>query len=166
MSSPSSFDPVPLLRELADAEIDFVVIGGVAGGAHGSAYPTYDLDITYSRDRPNLERLATVLRNLGATLRGAPPDVPFQPDADSLEGGGNFTFQTPFGPFDALAYPEGAGAYERIRDDAKIIEVEGRQIRVASLDHLIGMKEAAARPKDKLMSLEYRMLADEQRRQS
>lgn len=166
MSSPSTFDPVPLLRALADGGVDFVVIGGVAGGAHGSAYPTYDLDIAYARDRPNLERLATTLRQIGATLRGAPSHVPFQLDAESLEEGGNFTFQTRFGPFDVLAYPEGAAAYDRLREDAKRIEVEGRQIRVASLDHLIGMKEAAARPKDKLMSLEYRVLADEQRRQS
>ena len=166
MSSPSTFDPVPLLLALVDAEVDFVVIGGVAGGAHGSAYPTYDLDVAYARDRANLERLAKMLRQLGAKLRGAPPDVPFQLDAESLEGGGNFTFQTRFGPFDILAYPEGAAAYDRLREDSKTIQVEGRHVRVASLDHLIGMKEAAGRPKDKLMSLEYRVLADEQRRQS
>jgi hypothetical protein len=166
VSSPSTFDPVPILRTLAEAEIDFVVIGGVAGGAHGSAYPTYDLDIAYARDRLNLEKLAATLRELGATLRGAPADVPFQLDAESLEKGGNFTFQTRFGPFDILAYPEGAAAYDRLRDDARTVELEGRKIRVASLDHLIAMKEASARPKDKVMALEYRVLADEQRRQS
>jgi hypothetical protein len=166
VSSPSTFDPVPILRTLAEAEIDFVVIGGVAGGAHGSAYPTYDLDIAYARDRPNLEKLAATLRELGATLRGAPADVPFQLDAESLEKGGNFTFQTLFGPFDILAYPEGAAAYDRLRDDARTVDVEGWKIRVASLDHLIAMKEASARPKDKVMALEYRVLADEQGRQS
>ena len=166
MSSPSTFDPLPILRALADAKVDFVVIGGVAGGAHGSAYPTYDLDISYARDRSNLERLAATLHQIGAKLRGAPPDIPFQLDAESLDEGGNFTFQTKFGPFDILAYPGGDAPYKRLREDAKTIEIEGRQIRVASLDHLIGMKEAAARPKDKLMALEYRVLADEQRRQS
>ena len=35
-------------------------------------------------------------------------------------------------------------------------------MRVASLDHLIRMKEAAGRPKDKLMATEYRVLAEEQ----
>jgi hypothetical protein len=166
MSSQSTFDPLPLLRALTDAGVDFVLIGGVAGAVHGSAYPTYDVDVAYARDRPNLERLAAMLLQVEATLRGAPPDVPFQLDADSLEQGGNFTFDTRFGPFDILAYPEGAAGYDRLRADAKKIDIEGRQIRIASLDHLIGMKEAAARPKDKLMALEYRVLADEQRRQS
>src|SRR6266545_5606633 len=109
MSSQSTFDPLPLLRALTDAGVDFVLIGGVAGAVHGSAYPTYDVDVAYARDRPNLERLAAMLLQVEATLR-APPDVPFQLDADSLEQGGNFTFDTRFGPFDILAYPEGAAA--------------------------------------------------------
>lgn len=40
-------------------------------------------------------------------------------------------------------------------------ELEGVLLIVASLDHLIAMKEAAGRTKDKLMATEYRMLADE-----
>jgi hypothetical protein len=166
VSSPSIFDPVPLLSALAEASVDFVVIGGVAGGAHGSAYPTYDLDIACGRDPANLERLAGVLTDLGATLRGALTDLPFLLDADTLERGGNFTFRTSSGPLDLFAYPEGAAPYERIRADAKTIDVAGHAILIASLDHLIAMKEAAGRPKDKLMSLEYRVLSDEQRSQS
>lgn len=161
-----AFDPIPLIEALADAEVDFVVIGGIAGGSHGSAYPTFDVDVMYSRARENLERLAGVLRKLGATLRGAPLDVPFMLDAESLEEGGNFTFSTRFGALDILAYPSGAPAYDRVRADATVVEIGGREVRVASLDHLIAMKEAAGRTKDKLMATEYRELADEQRRQS
>jgi hypothetical protein len=73
VASNAEFDPIPLLERLVDAEIDFVVIGSVAGGAHGSSYPTSDLDVACARDRPNVEKLAALLRDLGATLRGAPP---------------------------------------------------------------------------------------------
>jgi hypothetical protein len=166
VSSQSPFDPIPILRALADAGVDFVVIGGVAGGVHGSAYPTYDLDVAYARDPKNLELLAGVLQSIGASLRGAPQDVAFQLDAKALERGGNFTFETRFGSFDILAYPGATASYDHLRDDARVIEVEGRRIRVASLDHLIAMKEAAGRTKDKLMALEYRVLADEENAQS
>jgi hypothetical protein len=75
----------------------FVVIGGVAAGAHGSGVGTIDLDVAYARERQNLERLAELLRSLGARLRGAPVGVPFQLDADGLEAGGDFTFTTKLG---------------------------------------------------------------------
>ena len=93
-SDPDVFDPVPLLGALATANVDFVVIGGVAGGSYGSTYGTFDVDVAYSRDRENLARLASVLQELGATLRGAPDELPFQLDAKTLENGANFTFAT------------------------------------------------------------------------
>ena len=40
------------------------------------------------------------------------------------------------------------------------MEVEGAPLLVASLDHLIAMKEASGRTKDKLMASEYRVLSD------
>ena len=154
------FDPVPALVRFADAGIDFVVIGGVAGGAHGSAFGTEDVDVAYSRAADNLELIAAVFRKLGAKRRGAPPDVPFILDARSLAEGGNFTFDTDLGKIDILAYPAGVPAYEKLRADAMEISVEGRRVRIASLDHLIAMKEAAARPRDLTMAAEYRTIAD------
>src|SRR3954453_5579166 len=84
-----------LLATLARHAVDFVVIGGLAGGAHGSTYPTYDLDVAYDPVRPNLKRLAEALRKLEVTLANAPSDLPFQIDAEALENGANFTFDTP-----------------------------------------------------------------------
>ena len=93
-------------------------------------------------------------------MRGAPADLPFQLDARSLAAGANFTFSTSLGSVEILADPAGAPPYDRLKADAMTIEVRGQQIRVASLDHLIAMKEAAGRPKDKLMATEYRKLSD------
>jgi hypothetical protein len=162
----ADFDPFPLIAALADADVDFILIGGLAGGAHGSLYPTYDVDVMYARDQENLERIALVLNELGATLRGAPPDLQFLLDAETLEKGANFTFSTRLGALDLLAFPTGAPPYEKVREAAETIEIAGRPVRVASLDDLIAMKEAAGRTKDKLMATEYRALADELRRQS
>jgi hypothetical protein len=162
--SRDSFDPAPVLELFAREGVDFVVIGGVAGGAHGSSYGTFDVDLAYSRDPGNLERIATVLRAIDATLRGAPPNLPFLLDSKTLHAEGNFTFHTRLGSVDLLAYPEGAMPYEQLRAAAMIIDVRGLPVRVASLDHLIAMKEASGRTKDKLMATEYRVLADEIRR--
>jgi hypothetical protein len=162
-SNADQFDPLPLLERLADAEIDFVVIGGVAGGAHGSSYPTYDLDIAYARNRPNIERLVELLRDLRATLRGAPPGLPFQLDAKTIENGSHFTFGTDYGSFDLLSDPAGAPRYDALKAAATKGDVRGRTVLFASLDHLIAMKEASGRTKDKLMATEYRVLSDELR---
>jgi hypothetical protein len=157
------FDPVPILVRFADAGVDFVVIGGVAGGAYGSAYGTEDVDLAYSRSTENLERIAGLLRELDASLRGAPADLPFQLDSRSLAEGGSFTFQTRLGPIDILAFPAGAPSFEQLRAAATVIDVDGRAVRIASLDPLIAMKEAAGRTKDLLMASEYRVISDELR---
>jgi hypothetical protein len=160
----AEFQPKVLLRSLIVHNVDFVVIGGLAGMARGSSYPSYDLDVAYARDSENLERLAATLRELGATLRGAPTGLPFQLDATSLSEGANFTFDTRFGPLDILGDPTGAPPYERLREGAgERLRIDGEQVSVASLDHLIAMKEAAGRPKDLLMATEYRVLSDELR---
>jgi hypothetical protein len=162
-SDAENFDPLPLLEALSAGEVDFVVVGGVAGGAYGSAYPTYDLDIAYARDRPNLERLAAVLAGLDAKLHGAPPDGPFLLDAKTLEAGAHFTFSTPFGSLDILDRPDGAPPYPELKARSTRHEIRGHPVSVASLDHLIAMKEASGRTKDKLMATELRVLSDELR---
>jgi hypothetical protein len=159
-----SLQAQPLLQTLDRHGVDFVVVGGMAGLAHGSSYPTYDLDVAYSRDPANLRRLAAALREIGVTLRGAPSDLPFQVDAQTLANGANFTFTTPFGSFDVLGDVAGIKDYEQLRRDSKIERIAGIDVRLASLDHLIAMKRAANRVKDKLMVLEYVELAKLKRR--
>ena len=163
---PDDLSAKPILDTLGRHAVDFVVIGGLAGMAHGSTFPTFDLDVAYSRDRSNLERLAAALQDLGARLRtpGDQEDLPLQLDARSLENGANFTFRTRFGNFDVLADPGGIRSYDELRAAAREAVIEGADVRVASMDHLIAMKRTAARPKDRIMLEEYIALADEQRR--
>jgi hypothetical protein len=159
-----SLEAKPLLEALNSHGVDFVVVGGIAGLAQGSSYPTYDLDVAYSRDPANLQRLADALVELGVTLRGAPADLPFQLDAQTLFNGANFTFDTRFGSFDVLGNVAGIRSYDELRRHSQVKRIAEVDVRVASLSHLISMKRAANRAKDQLMVMEYLELADELKR--
>lgn len=144
------FDPLALLWALRDADVEFVLIGGVAARLHGSPSVTRDVDICHARDRSNLERLAAVLARLHARLRGVDDDVPFLLDARTLLAGGSFTFSTDLGDLDLLAVPAGVGGYADLVADALVIDLGDFAVHVARLDDLIRMKLAAGRPKDRV----------------
>jgi hypothetical protein len=69
-------DYIALIPLLVENEIDFIIVGGAAATAHGSARLTLDLDIVYGRDNFNLERIVRALRPIQPYLRGAPPGLP------------------------------------------------------------------------------------------
>jgi len=141
------FAPRALLDVLVKHEVRFVVIGGIAGNAHGSTTATLDLDVCYARDGANLQALAAALRELDVTLRGAPPGVPFQVDDRSLRNGSNFTFDTELGKLDCLAEASGY-TFEVLSPNAELADLGGIEVLVASLDDLIRMRRAAGRLKD------------------
>lgn len=160
---PKAPDLKALLRPLVERGVDFVLIGGMAGIAHGSDYLSFDLDIAYSRSRENVKRLVAALEELDVSLRGAPPDLEFPLDERMIENGANFTFITPHGDLDLLADVAGVKDFETLQRDAVEREVGGLPIKVASINALIAMKRASNRPKDQSMLEDYLVLADEQK---
>ena len=59
-------DLAALLAVLRTHDVDFVLIGGIAAVAHGSPFPTEDVDITPLSTKDNLERLSGALTELDA----------------------------------------------------------------------------------------------------
>ena len=57
-------DPECLFRVLAEHDVEYVLVGGLAGVLHGSPAMTNDADIVPSKGEGNLERLADALRAL------------------------------------------------------------------------------------------------------
>jgi hypothetical protein len=148
------FDPLHALRVLQAHGVRFILIGGFAASIRGSPVITGDLDLCYARDDANLEALASALRELDARLRSAPPDVPFQLDAPAIKNGDHFTFITEAGSLDCLGTPAGTAGYKDLDSAATQEDLDGLEVRVASLGDLIRMKRAAGRPKD-LIGLEW-----------
>jgi predicted nucleotidyltransferase len=161
---PRAPDLGKLLGPLVLHGVDFVLIGGMAGIAHGSNYPSFDLDVLYARDRANVGRLVAALAELEVRLRGAPDDLSFMLDERTIENGVNFTFITPHGDLDVLGDVAGVKAYRAVADPAEEKDIAGFSVKIASVDDLIAMKRAAGRPKDKLMVEEYIVIADEQKK--
>ncbi len=147
-------DAQAIVRPLKDQGVQFVVVGGLAMIAHGSAYLTKDLDICYERSPTNLAALVAALAPLHPYLRGAPPGLPFRLDVPTLQAGLNFTLTTDCGDLDLLGEVSGLGAYPQVlaQSDEKVMF--GMTVRILSVDGLIAAKKAAGRGKDRQHLLE------------
>ena len=162
MASWTDFQPARLLERLVEAGVDFVIVGGVAVVLQAQPRFTKDLDICYAPDADNLERLGDTLVGLHARLRGIDETVPFVADARTLLQTQILTLTTDAGELDLLVDPQGAPPYEQLRRDADVVDLDGIQVRVASIEHLSAMKRAAGRPQD-LADLEALQIARRRR---
>ncbi len=107
-------EPPPLdlgwiVESLERHGVSYVIVGGVAGRLHGASRLTFDLDVLARRDVENLDRVAAVLRELGAFLRVGGLDdetarsLPFVLDGRSLSAMETSTWRTEAGDLDVLA---------------------------------------------------------------
>jgi predicted nucleotidyltransferase len=143
-----------LLVALAQANVRFVVVGGVAVVIHGHARLTADLDLVVDLEPDNARR------TIGALLaRGLRPLLPvdafdFADEAkrqEWIETKNLSVFsmrddQNPLLTVDLFA--RDPIPFAELWADAEDVPLSGATIRVASIDHLIAMKRAAARPQD------------------
>jgi hypothetical protein len=143
-----------ILRQLVGQQVEFVLIGGLAMIAHGSAYVTKDFDFCYSRSPQNIAQVAAAFAPLHPYLRGVPAGLPFRFDVPTIQAGLNFTLTTDLGDVDLLGEVSGIGNYEKVRALSEEHTVFDLTIRVLSLDGLIAAKKAAGRTKDRLHLLE------------
>jgi predicted nucleotidyltransferase len=151
-----------LLRALSVAGVEFIIVGGVAATAHGSARLTTDLDVVYSRDEQNLAKIVRALASHAPYLRGAPPGLPFKLDLGTLRSGLNFTLTTELGPIDLLGEVAGGGTYVSLEASTIALLLFGIECRCVDLETLIRLKRAAGRPKDLETIAELELRRDEE----
>lgn len=152
MAESVPYRPDDLLNVLERHGVRYIVIGGLAAELRGSPYITRDVDVTPSRDRANLRRLAAALRELHATLRipGVDGPVEFPLDEHSFDWGTTWTFVTDHGYLDIALLPDGTQGYHDLRHSAtKERLTETLEVDVASLADVIRSKEATGREKDR-----------------
>lgn len=137
-----------LLRALRDANVTFIIVGGVAATVHGSARLTRDVDVVYDRAPDNIRRLVAGLAPLQPYLRGAPRGLPFRWDEATVTRGLNFTLTTTLGDLDLLGELTGGGDYRALLAHSTVVSLFGMDVRCLDLDWLIRVKRAAGRPRD------------------
>jgi hypothetical protein len=137
-----------LLRALCAEGVRFIVVGGAAATAHGSARLTNDLDVVYARDTDNTSRLVRALAPFHPYLRGAPPGLPFVWDERTITHGLNFTLDTAVGAIDVLGEIVAGGRYEDLAPRSVTMELFGASCLCLGVEALIANKRAVGRPKD------------------
>ena len=165
----TDFDPERMLSALADAEVRFILIGGMAAVLHGDVGVTVDIDVVPERTDENLQRLAKALRGLGARIRteGEPEGLVFECSAEFFRNrppDSIVYMTTEAGDLDVVLCPSGTSGFTDLLRDAVEIEAADRlPIFVASLEDVIRSKQTADREKDRLTLPRLRRLLDRRR---
>lgn len=138
-----------LLRRLASANIDFVVVGGLAVGAWGVVRGTKDVDVVVANEPENLKRLAEVAVaahghvQQGEAMLGTPISI-----ASALASGEQVAIETELGRLDVVQGLDGVPGYDELHSRATETEILGVTVEVCALEDLKAMKRAAGRTRD------------------
>ncbi len=161
-------NPVPdffvILEELTERRVDFIVVGGVAAVLQGAPVATFDLDLVYSRQRGNLDRLVCALCVLDAYYRER-PDERVTPSVSHLAGPRHHLLMTRAGPLDLLGAVSGGRGYEDLLRHAVEMRVSREVcVKVLDLPMLITLKKEMGGEKDIAMLPVLRRTLEERER--
>lgn len=153
--APGGLDVYGILEALVSAQVDFVLVGGIAVAHHGFVRATKDVDIVPNPADLELEKLWSALRELEARPFALgdfrPEEIP-PLSLKSLTGGANWDLATRYGRLDILQYVEGALESEedfaRLRGRAVPEQHRFGTVWVVAYEDLIDLKNVAGRDQD------------------
>jgi hypothetical protein len=140
-------DAERILRALAEHQVDYVLIGGLAVQTHGHVRTTNDADLIPAPDPANLKRLASALRSLEARVLN-PGEESTEIDAKMLPRATIWQFVTRDGGVDVMHEVPGGRSYGELSKGALHVQLGDIDVPVVGLDDLIQMKLARGRPVD------------------
>ena len=154
-----------LLKRLSDHRVECVVVGGVAGVAHGSSVVTEDVDVCAPLSADNLARIWAALGDLRPRWRMSPGRPPVPDDPNEVAGFKNLYLLTDLGQIDILSEISGVGAYDDVARHSIVVDLGGVTCRVLDIDALILTKKAMGRPKDLQTATELEAIRERVRRE-
>lgn len=163
-----AFNVRQIFSALNDARVDYVVVGGMAVILHGYLRATADLDLVLGLSPENCRRGLNALAAIGFT-----PRLPMAMEAFSDPAQRRlwaeqrnmlvFPLWDPGNPLRSLdLFIDEPIAFDRLLRDSVMKDVDGLSIRIASIDHLIEMKQSAGRPRDLDDIAKLRQIRDEE----
>jgi predicted nucleotidyltransferase len=138
-----------LLERLTEAEIRFVLVGGLAVNAWGYLRATRDVDVVPEPSAENLAKLDSLLKELGGKVDVGGRLLDSSAISTFLKTGDRTLVITELGRVDVLQGLPQIPTFAVLDAEASDVDVEGLSIRVCSLDHLRAMKQASERPRDR-----------------
>jgi hypothetical protein len=138
-----------LLEQLVEAEVRFILVGGLAVNAWGYLRATRDLDVVPDPAPDNLAKLDSLLRNLGGKVDVGGRFLDSRAIGTFLRTGDRVLVLTELGQVDVLQGLPQIPPFEELEGQAEDVELAGLSIRVCSLEHLLEMKRASDRPRDR-----------------
>src|SRR5687768_16200263 len=142
-----------LLANLAQAEVKFIVVGGVAVALNGFVRTTDDVDILIERSEANVSRLLSALKSFGA---GHARELSFE-DFDEAEGAVRVVEDFPLDIFTIMRGHRYAGLTQHVL----LTEIQGSSVQFLDAEGLIRLKEDSDREKDQIDILALRKRAGE-----
>ena len=136
-----------ILEGLLEADIDFILVGGLAAVVQGAPVTTMDVDIVHNRSPENIAKLVAFLKSIEAFHR-RPDDKVIEPNEGDISGTGHSLFTTRLGALDVLAVIEEGRAYEDLLEHTVEIDFRAHIIRVLDLEMLIQLKKKSKNAKD------------------
>jgi predicted nucleotidyltransferase len=138
-----------LLERLGEAEVDFVLVGGLAVNAWGYLRATRDIDLVPDPSSENLARLDALLVELGGKVEVGERLLESSAIKAFLRTGDRTLVLTDLGRIDILQGLPQIPTFSALDGRASEVEIDGLTVRVCSLDDLLEMKRASDRPRDR-----------------
>lgn len=137
-----------IIQRLIQAEVDFVLVGGLAAVTHGSSMTTQDIDICCDFSASNLLKLQGALKGIHPVHRMSNKPLPLQLTEESCASLKNIYLETDIGQLDCLGTILGLGDFQTVKRQSESIEIDAHPCRILRIEALIAAKKAMGRPKD------------------
>ena len=128
------------INALQKFDVECVLVGGYAVGAHGRVRATVDIDFLYRASPENVDRVCRALRHFGAPASAADP---------AFLGRDDSIVQVGVAPnrIDLIASITGR-TFDQVWSGAISVSIDGERVRTIGFADLLINKRATARPQD------------------